>query len=62
MVYGDFQKNSLKTTNLPIVELNDNIRLFNYKDPNNLGYYALSGLYYLSTPIANGFNYTLSYY
>lgn len=62
MVYGDFQKNSLKVTNLPVFSLNDNTKLFNYIDPNQLGYYNLSGLYLLSTPIANGFDFVLSYY
>jgi hypothetical protein len=62
MVFGDFQKNSLGVTNLAITNLNSNALFYNYIDPNNLGYYSLSGLYYLSTPITNGVNYTLNYY
>lgn len=62
MVFGNFQKNSLGVTNLAIESLNDNKSFYKYIDPNNLSYYSLSGLYYLSTPITNGVNYTLNYY
>lgn len=58
MIFQNYQKNILRSA----MPLNDSSYLYNYKEPNELPSYDLTGLYTLTSPIDQISTYTLNFY